>query len=333
MTRNEVAKKLAAQMRESKINLIETPIDQNRSSNWSKSISCEKGKELETLVKVFGLTQDESLENLFDAATSGDGNEKSRILTLHSSSLLAFLCFSCIKKHPITILGTKYVDVKFEVKNDVINPSLGKPSNMDILLLNSDQSKILFLESKFTEYFSGGRVFLSKRYIDFYNTLCQDKIRFDFEASDEKVQHRPNKEKPEGYVSEEYCLHNDKRPASYLGGIKQAFSHLIGIATGPAEVQTSANKTYTKQILENAKEITFASIVFNCNQKKYKAYSDLYKSTFDKKNAMDIKKAIKKVVPESKTLDKLIIHDSLFTYQEIFNGFELPEKIRSFYSL
>lgn len=334
MTRNEVAETLATKIREiSEINLIDTPIDQNRSSNWSKSICCEKGKERETLVNVFGLTQDEVLENLFDAATSGDGNEKSRILTLHSSSLLAFLCFSCIKMHPITILGTEYVDVMFEVKNDVINPSLGKPSNIDILLLNSDRSKILFLESKFTEYISGGRVFLSKRYIKFYNTLCQDKNRFDFEASEIEVRHKPNKESPKSHISNEYCLHNDERPASYLGGIKQAFSHLIGIATGPAEVQTSANKAYTKQTLENAEEITFASIVFNCNQQKYNAYSKLYESTFGEKNAMVIKKAIKKVVPESKTLDKLIIHDSLLTYQEIFNGFELPEKIRTFYSL
>ena len=330
MTRNEVAATLAAKI--SKINPIETPIDQNRSSNWSKSINCEKGKELETLVNVFGLTQNAVLENLFDAATSGDGNEKSRILTLHSSSLLAFLCFSCVRTQPINILGTEYVDVMFEVKNDVID-NHGNPSNMDILLLNSDQSKILFLESKFTEYISGGRVFLSKRYIKFYNTLCQDKNRFDFEASEIEIRHKPNKENPMGYVSNEYCLHYDERPASYLGGIKQAFSHLIGIATGPAEVQTSANKAYTKQTLENAKEITFASIVFNCNQQKYNAYSKLYKSTFGEKNAMVIKKAIKKVVPESKTLDKLIIHDSLLTYQEIFNGFELPEKIRFFYSL
>ena len=286
------------------------------------------------MCNVFGLTQNEVLENLFDAATSGDGNEKSRILTLHSSSLLTFLHFSCIKMHPITILGTEYVDVMFEVKNDVIN-NHGNPSNMDILLLDKSQRKLLFLESKFTEYISGGRAYFSnpKKYGEFYDTLCLDKNRFDFEASEIDVRHRPNKEKPEGYVSKEYCLHNDKRPASYLGGIKQAFSHLIGIATGPSAIQTDANKDYTKQTLEKAKEITFASIVFNCNPQKFDAYSKLYESTFDKKNATVIKEAIRTVVPESKIVDKLIIHNSLFTYQKIFNGFELPEKIRTFYTL
>lgn len=331
MTRKEVAKALTANL--SNVNLIGTPVGTNKSSDWSKSIRCKKGKELKTLAEVFGLPQDKDLKNLFDAATSGDGNEKSRILTLHSSSLLAFLHFSCIKTNPINILDTEYVDVMFEVKNNVID-NHGNPSNMDILLLDKSRRKLLFLESKFTEYISGGRAYFSnpKRYIEFYNTLCQDKNRFDFKASEIEVQHRPNKEKPDGYVSKEYCLHNDKRPASYLGGIKQAFSHLIGIATGPSEGQTNANKGYTKQTLEEAKEIKFASIVFNCNQEKYEAYSKLYESTFCKDNAEVIKNAIKTVVPKSKTtLDKLIIHDSLLTYQGIFNEDDLPEKIRSFY--
>lgn len=330
MTRKEVAKALTANL--SNVNLIGTPVGTNKSSDWSKSIRCKKGKELKTLAEVFGLPQDKDLKNLFDAATSGDGNEKSRILTLHSSSLLAFLHFSCIKTNPINILDTEYIDVMFEVKNDVFDSVSGKPSNIDILLFNDDKSKILFLESKFTEYINGGRAYFSERYKNFYDTLCQDKKRFDFEASEIEVRHKPNKENPKGYVSNEYCLLNDERPASYLGGIKQAFSHLIGIATGPSEGQTNANKGYTKQTLEEAKEITFASIVFNCNQEKYKAYSKLYESTFCKDNAEVIKNAIKTVVPKSKTtLDKLIIHDSLLTYQDIFHGYDLPEKIRSFY--
>lgn len=163
----------------SKINDIRLVPSKHRDkdSDWSLSFEHEEGKELDTLVNIFGLRLDKRLENLFASATSGDGNELSRILTLHSSSLLAFLCFSHINKDcPIKICDTEYVEVLFEVKNDVIDPSLGKPSNIDVVLLNEDRSEILFLESKFTEYLNGGRAYLSpERYEKFFNHLLKSR--------------------------------------------------------------------------------------------------------------------------------------------------------------
>ena len=134
----------------------------HKESEWSKSFKCEDGEDVfGTIQRIFGIN--ESARGLFEAATSGDGNEKSRILTLHSSSLLAFLCFNGVANHPITIDGIVYDEVMFEVKNDVIDASLGKPSNIDVLLMGDNRKKLLFLESKFTEYLSGGKVTLSNR--------------------------------------------------------------------------------------------------------------------------------------------------------------------------
>lgn len=142
----------------------------HKESEWSKSFKCEDGEDVfGTIQRIFGIN--ESARGLFEAATSGDGNEKSRILTLHSSSLLAFLCFNGVANHPITIDGIVYDEVMFEVKNDVIDASLGKPSNIDVLLMGDNRKKLLFLESKFTEYLSGGKVTLSNKYRDLYIKL------------------------------------------------------------------------------------------------------------------------------------------------------------------
>ena len=310
-------------------------------SDWSKSFECNKGHELDLLVNIFGLNRDERLENLFVSTTSGDGDELSRnhkkdspkILALHSSSLLAFLCFSQINRdNPIKIDDVEYVEVMFEVKNDVINPSLGKPSNIDVVLLNEDRSKMLLLESKFTEYLRGGRAYLSpNRYEKFFNILLKSKCSsFKFKASFMEVNHKPDCEYPNRYKNIEYCLHQGERTMGYLGGIKQAFSHLLGIATGPSQIQTETN-THYKEIFDNVEKITFATIVYNCDEGKFKAYSDLYNSVFRHEDI--IKTSIRKVVSKSSSIDKLMIYPSIFTYQEIFEDYQLPKNICKFYKL
>lgn len=306
---------------------------EEKESHWSKCFKCKKGKELDLLVNIFGLNRDKRLDNLFISATSGDGDESSKILTLHSSALLTFLCFSQINEDcPIEIDNVKYVEVMFEVKNDVINPSLGKPSNIDVVLLNEDRSKMLLLESKFTEYLNGGRAYLSpNRYEKFYNLLLKHNGNlFNFNASYKEVYHRPDNEHPHGHKTSEYCLHQGDKTIEYLDGIKQAFSHLLGIATGPAQIQTETNNQYG-EIFANLTKITFASIVYNCDQEKFKAYSDLYKSIFQHEDI--IKNSIREVVSKSNNIDKLSIYPSLLTYQEIFRSIPISQKIRDFYKI
>lgn len=310
-----------------------------KSSDWSRSFKSKEGEELTTLCNVFGIEKTEQLEKLFKSATSGDGDERRKILTLHSSSLLAFLCFSNIAyNHPITIDGTKYDQVMFEVKNDVIDAGLGKPSNVDILLIGEKGKKLLFLESKFTEYLSGGRAYLSEeRYGEFYKSLLK-KAKFNFNASKQPVRHKPDAEHGGYYTTQEYCLNNGDRTKGYLGGIKQAFSHLLGIVTGPAEKQNEGNKgSYCQTLLENASEIKFASIVFNCDNEKYEAYRQLYEGVFKDHESIIID-AIREVMKRHKIdheniLEKLKIVPDLLSYQEIlFKDNYLCDKVQTFYT-
>ena len=304
-----------------------------KESPWSKSFKSEEGKELEALSKIFDLTITPEMRELFKAATSGDGDERSKIVTLHSSSLLAFLCFFDVSNHPITIDKidkTVYNEVMFEVKNDVINASLGKPSNIDVLLMGENRKKLLFLESKFTEYLSGGKAFLSpERYKKFYD-LLSEKLNLPFKASFDKVNHKPDKSHSEPFETEEYCLKTKERTSEYIGGIKQAFSHLLGIATGPANQQASGNEAYKMSLLENAEEIKFASIVFNCDNDKFKKYDDLYNSVFKNSDVIDVIIETIKEVLDKREL-KLTIVPNLLQYQEVFQANFLHEKVGEFY--
>ena len=317
--KEEIVRKLASAFGEGEV-ISTKDRGSHKESEWSKSFKCEDGEDVfGTIQRIFGIN--ESARGLFEAATSGDGNEKSRILTLHSSSLLAFLCFNGVANHPITIDGIVYDEVMFEVKNNVINNSPGK-SNIDVLLMGENRKKLLFLESKFTEYLSGGKVTLSPhRYEEFYSMLTE-KNNFRFSAG-----YLPVNSKTDKSQKTQYALYKGKKTSEYLEGIKQAFSHLLGIATGPAKKQTKGNEDYTSSLLENADEIKFASIVFNCDNDKFEKYDDLYKSVFE--NSDVIKDTIKDVLKKREL--KLTIVPHLLQYQEVFQANFLHEKVREFY--
>ena len=264
----------------------------------------------DTLQRIFGVN--ETARKLFDVATSGDDHEKPRILTLHSSALLAFLCFNDVANHPIKIKGTVYDEVMFEVRNGVITAS--NPSYVDVLLMGENRKKLLFLESKFTEYLAGGKTVMSaRRYKEFYDELAE-RCTLDFY----------NKETE---PVKKIRLSTGKKTTDYLHGIKQAFSHLLGIATGPARKQAAGNEAYNSSLLDNADEIKFASIVFNCDNGRFKQYYELYKKVFENSDA--IKEAIRKVV--NKRERNVIIIPELLQYQKVFRNYDLPDKVREFY--
>ena len=311
-TEKDVARELASAFSEDEL------VPTTQTTEWSMSFKSQNGEdEFGTLKRIFGLS--ESARGLFEAATSG--KEKQRILTLHSSSLLAFLCFNDVANHPITINETAYNEVMFEVKNNVINNSPGK-SNIDVLLMGKNRKKLLFLESKFTEYLSGGKVTLSPhRYEEFYSKLTK-KFDCPFSAGYVTVNSKTDKSQ-----KTQYALYKGKKTSQYLEGIKQAFSHLLGIATEPAKKQTKGNEDYTRSLLENADEIKFASIVFNCDNKKFDDYKLLYESVFE--NSDVIKGTIKDVLKKREL--KLTIVPHLLQYQEVFQANFLHDKVREFY--
>ena len=243
--------------------------------------------------------------------------------------MLAFLCFNDVANHPITITisddKTVYDEVMFEVKNNVINES-GTPSNIDVLLMGENRKKLLFLESKFTEYLSGGKVTLSNKYRDLYIKL--QKLNLPFNIKFINVLQESDNSHKEPDIKEEIRLYTGEKTSEYLEGIKQAFSHLLGIATGPAKEQTKGNEDYTRSLLENADEIKFASIVFNCDKDKFKEYDDLYKSVFE--NSDLIKDTIKDVLKKREL--KLTIVPHLLQYQEVFQANFLSGKVIEFYN-
>ena len=188
--------------------------------------------------------------------------------------------------------------------------------------MGDNRKKLLFLESKFTEYLSGGKVTLSPhRYEEFYSMLTE-KNNFRFSAG-----YLPVNSKTDKSQKTQYYLYTDKEPSQFLEGIKQAFSHLLGIATGPAKKQTKGNEDYTSSLLENADEIKFASIVFNCDNKKFDDYKILYESVFE--NSDVIKDTIKDVLKKREL--KLTIVPHLLQYQEVFQANFPHEKVREFY--
>lgn len=317
-TEKDVARELASAFSEDEL------VPTTQTTEWSMSFKSQNGEdEFGTLKRIFGIR--ESARGLFEAATGGNGNEKQKILTLHSSSLLAFLCFNDIANHPITIDGIVYDEVMFEVKNDVIDASLGKPSNIDVLLMGDNRKKLLFLESKFTEYLSGGKVTLSNKYRDLYIKL--QKLNLPFNIKFINVLQESDNSHKEPDIKEGIRLYTEEKTSEYLYGIKQAFSHLLGIATGPAKKQTKGNEDYTRSLLENADEIKFASIVFNCDNKKFDDYKLLYESVFE--NSDVIKDTIKDVLKKREL--KLTIVPHLLQYQEVFQANFLHEKVREFY--
>ena len=322
--KEEIVRKLASAFGEGEV-ISTKDRGSHKESEWSKSFKCEDGEDVfETIQRIFGIRK--SARGLFEAATSGDGNEKSRILTLHSSSLLAFLCFNDVANHPITIDGIVYDEVMFEVKNDVIDASLGKPSNIDVLLMGDNRKKLLFLESKFTEYLSRGYVTLSNKYRDLYIKL--QKLNLPFNIKFINVLQESDNSHKEPDIKEGIRLYTEEKTSEYLYGIKQAFSHLLGIATGPAKKQTKGNEDYTRSLLENADEIKFASIVFNCDNKKFDDYKILYESVFE--NSEVILETIKEVLPKSEI--KLTIVPKLLQYQKVFQDNNLSDEVRNFYN-
>lgn len=105
-------------------------------------------------------------DKLFLQATNGKGQEYNRILTLHSSALIAILCFHNVCENPISIDDEIYNQCWFEVRNSVY----GSASSVDVVL-KSESGNLLFLESKFTEYLSPDVPEIKMAYWEFYKNI------------------------------------------------------------------------------------------------------------------------------------------------------------------
>ena len=196
----------------------------------------------------FELSNKELFLEKFNESVSGDGQEFTKISTLHSSSLCALLCFYNVNKnHPLEYEGITYDDVHFEFKNKVIS----KPSNMDVVLTGKDKkgrSAILFVECKFSEFIGAGKYKLGEAY-----TKEPYKHIFDnFEYDKQKV---------------------------FQYGLKQLVAHYIGI-------RNFVNNEYylesspRLELYRKFDIVSFVEVVFRHDNDDYRVYVSESKEVF-----------------------------------------------------
>lgn len=164
---------------------------------------------------IFGHEMRECYAKMFAA---GDGNELfGKACAIHSSSMLAYNMFSWIDDdHPFVHNGVKYTNVFFEVHLPTLKGT--RPANMDVVLegvSSVGKHSILFIESKFTEYFSNGKDQMKKMGVTYDNP---DRYFID------------NGEEWAGLIKNYREEAGKKSNSGYYDGIKQEICHLIAIS-------------------------------------------------------------------------------------------------------
>lgn len=286
---------------------------------------------------LFGIGEDHRFDQAFDIVAFGQGNEIVKMNSLQSSSLLSLLFFYPLFKNSSNCLiidGVSYNECFFEIKNKVIR----FPSCIDVVLWSEKEKKLLFLESKFTEYTEvANKDEYGKSYYPLYKMLKKWGILpEEFELS----------ERNDKFIIQ---LPKDKR--EYIQGIKQTISHLIGIIRGPYypsgqhnEKEIQFIKKFDKHYYQEAKELEFSTILFELNQGEEKERFNNYKNLYENiiiKNHKEIIDCIKNNwdgLLSDQEKGRLKITDKILTYQNLSKQNpeymqNLSRRIKQFYGL
>lgn len=265
------------------------------------------------LQKTFGIENKVLFKTKYKEAISGGGQEWKRITTLHSSSLLALLCFySVSKERPLSIGDYIFNESFFEVKT-VVKDS--HKSNMDIVLrgVNKEtgEKTVLFLESKFTEYLTCSKKnnISIDAYYDKYNELS---------LFDKPIKNILFGKNDKGIFIE---AENPKKFPIYCEGIKQLLSHYIGVNN---YVTKKSAEHETFKYADNEK-ILLGEIVFDFKE-------PIRKSSDKLNNYKQVYSELAKRINEHQ--NQIEILNKVMTYQEIFtDNFIKEENIKQFYKL
>ena len=203
---------------------------------------------------VYGGAMPERFLRMFLA---GSGSELiCKACAKHSSSMLAYNFFHWVSEDtPLEFFDLKFTDVAFEVRLPCLLPQF--PANLDIALIDRDHKTILFLESKFTEYFHNCRFEISKSYEGVVN--CS-------------------------WLVESY-RRQTKKPGvqGYYDGIKQNICHLIALDRLMKQDEASREMLESQNLPADYK-VCFANIVFEPDSERFKndhvAFAN-YKSLFE----------------------------------------------------
>lgn len=215
---------------------------------------------------------------------AGDGNELfGKACAIHSSSMLAYNMFSWIdNEHPLTYNKVRYTNVFFEVHLPTLIGT--QPANMDIVLEGTrpnDKHSIMFIESKFTEYFSNAKDQMKKMGITY----------------SKPERYYINNGKDWDQLIEHYRKEaNAKNSYGYYDGIKQEICHLIAISNLRTDAGISAYNSLKKKYdcdtprISEDDDFIFVNLLFKPGKNfveneaftKYKTlYDDLQKSVCD----------------------------------------------------
>ena len=203
-----------------------TEVPSNNSYTFAGASAVNKDLCADRLADLFNIQHRELFREKFDQSCGGDGQERKRIAVLHSSALCALLFFYNVSKenpYGMEIEGETYIftDSRFEYQNTVIEGR--NPSNVDVVLIGTDSAgkpAVLFLESKFSEYYegTGKRLEVAAAYLDdrcgnvLYGKSALEKLELDMITR-------------EGDETFTLC----SKESCYLEGIKQMISHYIGL--------------------------------------------------------------------------------------------------------
>lgn len=208
---------------------------------------------------------DQNYQKMFDKGSGGELHSKAE--AIHSSSMLSYNLFHWIKDDStFTFEGVTYSKVYFEVQMRTLI-CRSNPANMDVVLEgidNNGKRHLLFIESKFTEYYSNCRFEISESYskeTNWYN---------------KKIEWR-------GIILTAKKMCNK----CYGEGIKQTITHLFGIYSlyGDGKALRWFNENNGQLMIEdiNKVEIHFANFIFEPQDKdfhieheKFRNYIQLY---------------------------------------------------------
>ena len=244
------------------------------------------------LIKTFNIENDIQFEKKFFEVCNGSGKEAANLIRLHSSALCALLFFHNIFHNDekkinneihIKIDGklVTFNNVFFEYKNNVVD--INHPSNVDVVLISKKGDKILFLESKFAEYYlrCGGKT-ISSKYKEhpigkkFYNNKILEKFQLHLDNTEGK----------------DFKVYSDKSTitncVSYVEGIKQMISHYIGILNFINGDKADSRCEELRACLSRGYKVYLGEILFdfkkddNCENDEIKNYRLDYEKKYGK---------------------------------------------------
>ena len=272
------------------------------------------------LAELFGIRRRDLFREKFTQSCGGDGQEGKRIAVLHSSALCALLFFCHVSKenpYRMEIEGETYLFTcsRFEYQNTVIEGR--NPSNVDVVLTGTDSAgkpAVLFLESKFSEYYegTGKRLKIAAAYLDnrYGKALYGESLL-------EKMDLGMKPREGDGTFtlwSKETC---------YLEGIKQMISHYIGIRN-LCDKPDGREDAVAREISAGAK-VLLGEILFTkgigqlpigsgedclaAYRKKYMALADVLNEQLEKDGLGDKFTVLRDILSYSQFQDKAYIRE------------------------